>query len=275
MQILKAKLAELQRQEREAELDAIRGEQRSVGFGSPDPLLRAAAVPDGQGPAHRARDRQRRRRARRRPRRVHGGLPPLAAGSQSLTGSTRNVGRRRPRSPIGSRWPVAVPPVVDVGGHQRHVVGPRPTAPPGSSSRPRSVRQLVLGTAGTDAKAGRVVGEGRAPTSAIRHPRPPRPPARGRDPSAGPCQPSSIAERPRRSGQRDSERGAHHARSVTPSDVELERGYRRGADAHCATGRAERIRPDEQVRAVPETDRTARLPSHHVRAAATAESPDR
>ena len=34
MQILKAKLAELQRQEREEELDAIRGEQRSVGFGS-------------------------------------------------------------------------------------------------------------------------------------------------------------------------------------------------------------------------------------------------
>src|SRR4051812_36989879 len=34
MQILKAKLAELQREEREAELNAIRGVQRSVGFGS-------------------------------------------------------------------------------------------------------------------------------------------------------------------------------------------------------------------------------------------------
>jgi len=34
MQILKAKLAELQREEREAELAAIRGEQRTVGFGS-------------------------------------------------------------------------------------------------------------------------------------------------------------------------------------------------------------------------------------------------
>src|SRR6478752_1277752 len=34
MQILKAKLAELQREEREAELASIRGEQRSVGFGS-------------------------------------------------------------------------------------------------------------------------------------------------------------------------------------------------------------------------------------------------
>jgi peptide chain release factor 2 len=34
MQILRAKLAELQREQREAELSAIRGEQRSVGFGS-------------------------------------------------------------------------------------------------------------------------------------------------------------------------------------------------------------------------------------------------
>ncbi len=34
MQILRAKLAELQREEREAELSNIRGEQRSVGFGS-------------------------------------------------------------------------------------------------------------------------------------------------------------------------------------------------------------------------------------------------
>jgi peptide chain release factor 2 len=34
MQMLRAKLAELQREEREAELSTIRGEQRSVGFGS-------------------------------------------------------------------------------------------------------------------------------------------------------------------------------------------------------------------------------------------------
>ena len=34
MQILKMKLAELQRQERVDQLSAIRGEQRSVGFGS-------------------------------------------------------------------------------------------------------------------------------------------------------------------------------------------------------------------------------------------------
>ena len=41
-------------EEREAELDGIAGEQAQVGLGQPDPQLRAAAVPDGQGPAHRA-----------------------------------------------------------------------------------------------------------------------------------------------------------------------------------------------------------------------------
>jgi peptide chain release factor 2 len=34
MQILRSKLAELQREQRAAELASIRGEQRSVGFGS-------------------------------------------------------------------------------------------------------------------------------------------------------------------------------------------------------------------------------------------------
>ena len=111
MQILKAKLAELERQERESELDAIRGEQHDGRLRQPDPLLRAAAVPDGQGPAHRARDRQRRRRARRRPRPVHGGLPALAAGrgrvrpkpepSVTLARSRRSAGTRSTRQPGG------------------------------------------------------------------------------------------------------------------------------------------------------------------------------
>ena len=66
------------------------------GLRLPDPVLRDAAVPDGQGPAHRARDRQRRRRPRRRPRRVHGGLPPLAAHASRSTPDAL-------RLPIGSR----------------------------------------------------------------------------------------------------------------------------------------------------------------------------
>ena len=55
MQILTAKLAELPaRRSARPSWTRIRGEQQSVGFGQPDPLLRARAVPDGQGPAHRA-----------------------------------------------------------------------------------------------------------------------------------------------------------------------------------------------------------------------------
>ena len=79
MQILKAKLAELQRQEREAELVGHPRRAALGGLRLPDPLLRDAAVPDGQGPPLRARDRQRRLGARRRPRRLHGGVPALGA----------------------------------------------------------------------------------------------------------------------------------------------------------------------------------------------------
>src|SRR5262249_14190413 len=42
-------------------------------LGPPDPLLRAAALPDGQGPAHGRADLEHRCGARRRPRPVHGG----------------------------------------------------------------------------------------------------------------------------------------------------------------------------------------------------------
>ena len=79
MAMLRAKLADLERQRREAELDEIRGDQQRVGLRQPDPELRAAAVPDGQGPAVRARDRKRGRGAGRRSRPVHGGVPAVAA----------------------------------------------------------------------------------------------------------------------------------------------------------------------------------------------------
>ena len=51
-----------------------RGEDR-YRLGPPDPLLRVAALPDGQGPAHRGRDLEHPGRPRRRPRRLHGGRP--------------------------------------------------------------------------------------------------------------------------------------------------------------------------------------------------------
>ncbi len=48
------------------------GVQDRYRLGPPDPLLRAAALPAGQGPAHRRFEHGTGRRARRRPRRVHG-----------------------------------------------------------------------------------------------------------------------------------------------------------------------------------------------------------
>ncbi len=80
MDKLKAILAARAEEEREAELHKIAGgRQAQVGWGSQIRSLRPAAVPAGEGPAHRPRDRQRHGRARRRPRRVHGGLPALEA----------------------------------------------------------------------------------------------------------------------------------------------------------------------------------------------------
>ena len=58
MEMLRARLYELELQKREAEADAIEADQDRHRLGPPDPLLRAAALPDGEGPAHRRRDRQ-------------------------------------------------------------------------------------------------------------------------------------------------------------------------------------------------------------------------
>ena len=49
------------------------GRARRGRLGQPDPELRAAPLPDGQGPADRLRDRQHQRRPRRRAGRVHAG----------------------------------------------------------------------------------------------------------------------------------------------------------------------------------------------------------
>ena len=66
MQILAARLAERQRQERDAELEALSGDKRDVAFGSQIRTYTLAAVPTGEGRAHPLRDRQRAGRARRR-----------------------------------------------------------------------------------------------------------------------------------------------------------------------------------------------------------------
>ena len=80
--------------ERELEMQRSQGHRRRRvedrnRLGPPDPLLRAAALPDGQGPAHRPRLGHARRSARRRPRPVHGGLArPAPVGTHGAWSRT-------------------------------------------------------------------------------------------------------------------------------------------------------------------------------------------
>ena len=85
MQILAARLAERQRQERDAELVALVGREARRRVRQPDPHVHAAAVPTREGRAHTPRDRQRAGGARRRPRRVHRVVPAVARGQQGVT----------------------------------------------------------------------------------------------------------------------------------------------------------------------------------------------
>ncbi len=79
MAMLRAKLADLREQERAAELDAIKGDQQRVGFGSqirsyvlqPYQMVKDLRTEHETGNVQGG--------ARRRPRPVHGGLPPVAA----------------------------------------------------------------------------------------------------------------------------------------------------------------------------------------------------
>ena len=95
MKILKARLYELELSKRREKLDAVEAGQEGHRLRQPDPLLRAAPVPDGQGPPHQARDRQPRPRAGRRPRRLHQGdargqgeghARPAGRGGRGLAG---------------------------------------------------------------------------------------------------------------------------------------------------------------------------------------------
>ena len=77
MTVLQAKLLARRRQEEKATMDALKDARQLLG--QPDALLRAAPVPDGQGPADELRGRQPVGGVRRRDRRVHRGRHPLAA----------------------------------------------------------------------------------------------------------------------------------------------------------------------------------------------------
>ena len=93
--MLRARLYERELEIKEAKVDRRRGLEDRHRLGPPDPLLRAAALPDGQGPAHRLDLGHARRRARRRPRPVHGGLARPAPVGPHGAGRGRRVGSRR------------------------------------------------------------------------------------------------------------------------------------------------------------------------------------
>ena len=90
MNRLRAMVAAKVEEERELELQRIAGgKQAQVGWGSQIRNYVAAAVPDGEGPPQRHRERQHHRGAGRRPRPVHGGLPALEASHRGRRGPPR------------------------------------------------------------------------------------------------------------------------------------------------------------------------------------------
>ena len=99
-------------EEKEAEVRRAQGRARRGRLGQPDPELRPAPVPDGQGPADEPRDRQHERRARRRPRRVHAGRAgarPSAATRARRDEDSPNAppARDRPEPPPAGGTPDA------------------------------------------------------------------------------------------------------------------------------------------------------------------------
>ena len=73
MKVLKSRLYDLELQKQQREARRGRGREEGHRLRQPDPLLRPAPLPDGEGPPHQARGRRRRPRAGRRPRRLHQG----------------------------------------------------------------------------------------------------------------------------------------------------------------------------------------------------------
>ena len=95
MKILRARLYELEMQKQREQMDAAAQDQEGHRLRQPDPLVRPAPVPHGEGPPHRQGDRQRRRRARRRDRSLHRGVPP--ADRRAPTALKCSARRRAPR----------------------------------------------------------------------------------------------------------------------------------------------------------------------------------
>ena len=95
-QMLRGKALRARTEKARGESRRRSGRQDRHRLGPPDPLLRAAALSDGEGPAHRCLDVEHRRRARRRYRSVH----RRGAGAKSLR---HRAGRSRGRRVAISR----------------------------------------------------------------------------------------------------------------------------------------------------------------------------
>ena len=136
IKVLKSRLLERALEEKEAEVRQAQGRARRGRLGQPDPELRPAPLPDGQGPADELRDGQHRRRPRRRPRRVHAGRARADASATERRG-------RRWRDADSARRP-AVAGRDDPAGPSRRARRPAPrsgatrsTTTSSASARPR------------------------------------------------------------------------------------------------------------------------------------------
>ena len=89
-QMLRARIYEMELKKREAQAAAEQAAKTDIGWGHQNPVLCAAALPDGEGPAHRRVHLRHRRRARRRSRPVHGS----GAGAEGVRHRTGRGGGR-------------------------------------------------------------------------------------------------------------------------------------------------------------------------------------
>ena len=126
--MLRARLYEMRAEEARGAGARRQCRQDRHRLGPPDPLLRAAALPDGEGPAHRRADLEHRRRARRRSRPVHGG-DAGAEGVRRRARAGRGCGVANPSaSPRPRRGTTSSP-------FPSRTSAPSPAASGGSSAR--------------------------------------------------------------------------------------------------------------------------------------------
>ena len=84
MKVLRARLFDLKLKEQQAKLEQHRRREEGHRLRQPDPQLRAAPVPDDQGPPDEGGGRRRQPGARRRHRRLHQGVPETEGGRHAV-----------------------------------------------------------------------------------------------------------------------------------------------------------------------------------------------